>query len=401
MTALYLYDDARARAFAPFALTRPASELRAGAMVVRQRWELAFGTRAAGFSGAPHLADFAESDAPPAAGEPLPASAILANARCVVPVAWRAPDADVFVCDGRVAALRLARDVTMEELGDGTVTLESLSVRGSRTAEIPGRWVDEVWELITGLLTQLREDVSAMGPSLQCETPAHVSVIGDGDVYIERGATVEPQVVLDVSAGPVLVRRGATVRAFTRLVGPCAVASGAMILGDRVHGCAIGEDSYVRGEISESVVLGHSNKAHDGFVGHSYLGRWVNLGAGTITSNLKNTYGTVTLWTPEGMRDSGTLKLGAFFGDHVKTGIGMRLTTGTVIGAGANVYGSAMPPKYVAPFSWGEGDSLSEYRVDKFLEIAERAMARRQVTLDARARRQLALAHEVGRRSSR
>jgi hypothetical protein len=150
----------------------------------------------------------------------------------------------------------------------------------------------------------------------------------------------------------------------------------------------------VRGELSETIVLGHANKAHDGFVGHSYLGRWVNLGAGTITSNLKNTYGTVQLWTPDGMRDTGTIKLGSFLGDHVKTGIGTRLTTGSVIGAGSNVYGSRMPPKFVRPFSWGEGDALVPYRLDRFLAIAERAMGRRQITLGAGARRQLAAAHE-------
>src|SRR5204863_9771343 len=98
----------------------------------------------------------------------------------------------------------------------------------------------------------------------------------------------------------------------------------------------------------------YANKGHEGFVGHSYLGKWVNLGAGTTTSNLKNTYGTVSLWTPSGTRNTGLQFLGTLFGDHVKTGIGLRLSTGTVIGTGANVY-DAMPPKAVAPFAWGSG----------------------------------------------
>jgi hypothetical protein len=156
-----------------------------------------------------------------------------------------------------------------------------------------------------------------------------------------------------------------------------------------VSGCSIGEVSRVHGEISSTIVLGHANKSHDGFVGHSYLGRWVNLGAGTVTSNLKNTYGTVSLWTPRGVRDTGTLKLGTLFGDHVKTGVGLKITTGSVLGAGSNVYGSAMPPKYVPPFSWGEGHELRRYRPDKFLQTAERAMSRRNVALGERARRQL------------
>ena len=119
-------------------------------------------------------------------------------------------------------------------------------------------------------------------------------------------------------------------RAFTRLVGPCASRENASVLGDRVRACSIGEVSKVRGEISETVVLGHANKGHDGFVGHSYLGRWVNLGAGTITSNSRTRTAPVQLWTPAGMRDTGACKSSArMFGDHVKTGIGTRLTTGT------------------------------------------------------------------------
>jgi hypothetical protein len=141
-------------------------------------------------------------------------------------------------------------------------------------------------------------------------------------------------------------------------------------------------------------MLGQANKAHDGFIGHSYLGRWVNLGAGTITSNLKNTYGTVSLWTPDGMRDTGVQKLGTLFGDHVKTGIGLRITTGSVLGAGSNVFGSDVPPKHVPPFSWGEGRSLGTYRIDKFLDVTRRAMSRRQVTLGERGCRQLTRAFE-------
>jgi hypothetical protein len=118
----------------------------------------------------------------------------------------------------------------------------------------------------------------------------------------------------------------------------------------------------------------------------------VNLGAGTTTSNLKNTYGTVALWTPDGVRDTGLQFLGTLFGDHSKTGICLPLTTGSVIGAGANVVGR-MPGKVVAPFAWGELGRFETFRVDKFLEVAERVMGRRSVTLGARARRQLAASH--------
>ena len=396
MTALYLYDDAQARSFEPFALTRPFGEMRAGIALGRARWERALDARAAGFIGAEHLRDFEEAGAPAAGGD-IAAGAIIANSRCIVSLGWSAPDADVWTCDGTIAAVRVAGAVRASELRDGHRSLESLKGAGTRVVDIPGRWVNAVWELITELLTQLREDIEGMGPQLTCALPQGAIVIGSGRVCVEQGALVEPQVVFDVTNGPILVRRGASVRAFTRLVGPCAVLENATVLGDRVHGCSIGEMSVIRGEMSETIVLGYANKGHDGFVGHSYLGRWVNLGAGTITSNLKNTYGSVQLWTPAGMRDTGASKLGSMIGDHAKTGIGTRLTTGSVIGAGSNVFGSEMPPKYVPPFSWADGDAISAFRLPKFLEIAERAMSRRSIVLGERGRRQLAASHAKSR----
>ncbi|MBW3655531.1 MAG: hypothetical protein KY444_05465, partial [Gemmatimonadetes bacterium] len=143
----------------------------------------------------------------------------------------------------------------------------------------------------------------------------------------------------------------------------------------------IGQGCRIRGEFAESVCLDFVNKAHDGHIGHAYLGAWVNLGAETTNSDLKNNYGSVRLWTPEGERDTGEIKLGCFLGDHVKTGIGLLLNTGTVVGAGSNLYGAAMPSKYVPPFSWGTGDDLTAYRADKFLDVAKRAMARRKVKM--------------------
>jgi UDP-N-acetylglucosamine diphosphorylase/glucosamine-1-phosphate N-acetyltransferase len=398
VTDLYLYDDALARSFEPFALTRPFGEMRAGVALGRARWERALAATAAGFVGAEQLRDFEEAGAPQAAGE-IRSGSIVANSRCIVPLGWSAPDADVWTCDGAIAAVRVASAVGEAELADGSRALESLRASGTRVVDIPGRWVNAVWELVTQLVTQLREDIEALGPHLSCEMPEGAITVGAGRVYVECGAKVEPQVVFDVTSGPILVRRGASVRAFTRLVGPCAVLENASVLGDRVHGCSIGEFSVIRGEISETIVLGHANKGHEGFVGHSYLGRWVNLGAGTITSNLKNTYGSVQLWTPSGVRDTGANKLGSMIGDHAKTGIGTRLTTGTVIGAGSNVFGSEMPPKYVPPFSWVDGKEIGDFRLAKFLDIATRVMSRRSVTLSERGRQQLSAAHAKSRSS--
>jgi UDP-N-acetylglucosamine diphosphorylase/glucosamine-1-phosphate N-acetyltransferase len=203
--------------------------------------------------------------------------------------------------------------------------------------------------------------------------------------------------VFDVRHGPILVEDEVEIRAGTRLAGPAAIGARSRLLGGSFEAISTGPHSYLRGEVAETVVLGHSNKAHDGYLGHSYVGKWVNLGAFTTNSDLKNNYRPIKVWTPSGVQDTGELKLGCFLGDHVKTGIGLLLGTGTIMGAGANVYGSQMPPTYVEPFSWGEGDNLGEYRLADFVETAARAMARRGVELDERGRRYLERCWRKGR----
>ncbi len=388
MSQFYLYDDAVARRFEPFALSRPVGELRAGALLVRERWERVLGLRCGGFLGASHLEDFAEFDAPPMVrAEELPAGAIVVNARALPALATSGP-ADLIEINGRVAAVRLASAASTATFSAGTAILEDLATNGWERTSRDGHWLDAPWDLLRHLGEMLMGDIPALAQDGAFVTPEGCIALGEHRAWIEEGAHVEPHVVLDTTAGPILVRRGASVAAFTRLVGPLYVAPEAQILGGKVGGSSIGEHSRVHGEMSTTIFIGYANKGHDGFVGHSVLGRWVNLGAATVTSNLKNTYGAVQLWTPDGVRSTGMQFLGTLFGDHAKTAIGTRLTTGSVIGTGANVVGAGMSPKVVAPFAWGDGSS--SYDPARFATVAERVMARRHVALDDRGKRHLA-----------
>jgi UDP-N-acetylglucosamine diphosphorylase/glucosamine-1-phosphate N-acetyltransferase len=391
-TPLVLYDDARARAFEPFALTRPAGELRAGAELVRRRWERGAAAKATAFVGAPHLATFDEFDAPPAASGTFPAGTIVANARFAPALDAVLGSAGSWRAEGRVAAVRLDASLDVARLDGGTLDLEALAARTDASTSVSGWWMDDVWDFIRVLPAMLAADIAVLGPAEGEPPPAQLSVLGAHEAFVASGAYIEPYVLADTTAGPILVRRGARVCAFTRLVGPCVIGEDALVAGGKIAACSIGEQARVHGELSTSIVIGHANKAHDGFVGHSVVGRWANLGAGTITSNLKNSYGEVALWTPQGTRRTGLQFLGAFIGDHVKTGIGTRLTTGCVVGAGANVFGSAMPPKFVPPFAWGDTPPFGAFELDKFLEVSERAMKRREVALTDRQRRMLSAA---------
>ena len=400
---LYLYDDARARTFEPFASARPISEMTAGIAVIRDRWStLLDQTNDVRFLAGERHADFEEPfvrGGGRAAGGIIPAGSIVANARCIpalgsgrMPAAMRA--APGWRVGDRVGAIRVTEPLEVRVFADGILALGDLLPGNVPLERIDGWWLDEVWDFIRLLPEQLTSDIAAVARDAPSESapPGHVTVLGEGSIVLRGAPMLEPHVVLDTTSGPILIDDGARVRAFTRINGPCRVGREAIVLGGEISSCSIGEVSKVRGEMSTCIVVGHANKSHDGFVGHSYLGRWVNLGAGTTTSNLKNTYGAVALWTPSGMRDTGMQFVGTLFGDHVKTGIGLRLTTGTVLGAGANVY-DRMPPKVVAPFSWGDAAPYSTYRADKFVQAAARAMARRHVELTARARRHLESMH--------
>ena len=394
--SVVLYDDERARGFEPFALTRPVSELRAGTEIVRRRWEMALGGDAVAFIGAGHLADFEEIDAPAMASRDIAPGTIVAHSRFAPTLAPVDGTAAVWTCRGRVTAVRVRRSVSLDAFREGALTLESLAPNDASSVEIAGWWLDEVWDLVRHLPDMLAADISWRVDALDTVSAAEsgAAVVGAYPARVERGASVEPYVVFDSTAGPILVRRGSTIAPFTRLVGPCYVGEDSTIAGGRIAATSVGDQCRVHGEVSMTVFLGHGNKSHDGFVGHSYLGRWTKLGASTVTSNLKNTYGSVALWTPNGVRDTGMQFLGTMFGDHAKTAIATRLTTGTVIGAGANVFATTTVPKVVAPFSWG-GDSgdAPVYAVDKFVTVAERVMSRRHVALSERARRWLHAAH--------
>jgi UDP-N-acetylglucosamine diphosphorylase/glucosamine-1-phosphate N-acetyltransferase len=392
---IVLYDDAAARALEPFALTRPTCEFRTGAVLLRDRWaQHSYGV-VEGRVGAPHLASFDEPGTPPSAAGLIDAGTVVANARFAPVLDAPLGDADVWTADGRVAAVRLSSPLDVAQLASGSLTLESLVVPGSRTAPLHGWWLDRAWDLVRHLGAMLASDIPVIASTLATRDPGAldgVRVIGTHAVFIEDGAVVEPFVLLDAQHGPLLVRHGAHVQAFTRLVGPCFLGTDSVVHGGRVSGSAIGEQCRVHGEVSASVFFGQSNKAHDGFMGHSVVGRWANLGAGTTTSNLKNSYGTVQMWAPGGSTDTGMQFLGSLIGDHAKLAIGTLLMTGTVVGAGANLFDAGTPVRVVPPFSWGGGND-TVFGLEKFLEVAEKVHARRGTPLTDGLRRALAGAH--------
>jgi UDP-N-acetylglucosamine diphosphorylase/glucosamine-1-phosphate N-acetyltransferase len=405
MVSLILFDDAVSRRWQPFALTRPGGELRFGAFTTRRRAERVFGARCAAHLGPDHLHGFEEGDAPPVlayADAPTDGDRLFLSARAVPEWgsgeiwAKRRGGSGVVIVGGEVAGW-FAPDGTP---APGPAFFDSPPTILDRTGavELEGRMIGPVWELMSGNPEQVARDVAALFPdAVAAALPAGSHQLGEHPLLLGNGVQVEPCVVFDTSAGPIWLDDGVTVKAFTRMAGPAYVGRNSLVLGGSLEAVTIGDGCRIRGEFAQSVCLNYVNKAHDGHIGHAYLGAWVNLGAETTNSDLKNNYGPVRLWTPQGELDTGELKVGCFLGDHVKTGIGLLLNTGTVVGAGSNLYGALLPPKYVPPFSWGTGEDLTAYRVDKFLDVARHAMARRKVTMSEAAEGQLRRAWEVSR----
>jgi len=385
VSALYLLEpESPGRAWAPFAGVRPIAELRAGIWKVRERWEAAAGRDATALLGE-HAAGFTESD------EPAVRAPMTIEGPALVAASWFAPTG--VPVDPPPGTRRLTHD--KETVGWLVASGERWTgphEHGS-ALRIEGVRLHGTYDLLTALEQLLIADCADFLAAPHGGVPEGSLVLGDPSHLISLGGTVEPGVVFDVRQGAVVLDQGAEVRSGSRLEGPIYVGPGTRILGGFVRGSVFGPECRIRGEVSASVFLGFANKSHDGFVGHSVIGHWVNLGAGTTTSNLKNTYGPVRLDVDGERIETGRLNLGSLVGDHAKTAIGTMLATGTVISAGANVFGPGNPPKYVPPFAWGcpGAERMSE---DGFLRIAERVMARRNVAFSPDRRESLRLAYQ-------
>ncbi|MBK8341110.1 MAG: GlmU family protein [Flavobacteriales bacterium] len=213
------------------------------------------------------------------------------------------------------------------------------------------------------------------------------TVVGDPNlIFLEDGALVEAS-IFNTKGGPIYIGKGAEVMEGCMVRGPFSLGAGAQLkMGAKIYGpTAIGPECRVGGEVSNSVLLGFSNKGHDGFLGNSVLGEWCNLGADTNTSNLKNTYGAVKAWSyaERALEDTGLQFLGLVMGDHAKSGINTMFNTGSVVGVAANVFGSGFPPKHLPSFTWGGAEGFLEHTLDKALDTAQRVMERRHVQLTA------------------
>ncbi len=226
------------------------------------------------------------------------------------------------------------------------------------------------------LLTKGRQS-QAISSTNATTSPEHI--------FIEEGAVVE-HALLNASSGPIYIGKDAEIMEGSLVRGPLAMCEYSVLkMGAKIYGATtLGPYCKVGGEVNNSVLLGYSNKGHDGFLGNSVIGEWCNLGADTNNSNLKNNYAEVKLWNYSIGRfeNSGLQFCGLIMGDHSKCGINTMFNTGTVIGVSANIFGAGFPRNFVPSFSWGGSSGYSTYQLRKVYEVAEKVMERRSKVFD-------------------
>ncbi|MBA3899911.1 MAG: GlmU family protein, partial [Bacteroidetes bacterium] len=246
--------------------------------------------------------------------------------------------------------------------------------------------IDNLWDIFTknGEALTLDYNFLTKGKNSQ-PVSATNQVLGAHQIFLEEGAIVECSMI-NALGGPVYIGKGAEIMEGCMIRGPFALCEGsALKMGAKIYGpTTIGPHSKVGGEVNNSVIIGYSNKGHDGFLGNSVIGEWCNLGADTNNSNLKNNYGEVQIYShfKNTYIKTGLQFCGLIMGDHSKSAINTMFNTGTVIGVNANVFGGGFPPKFIPSFSWGGDGSFSEYSLDKAMEVASKVYERRSMFFD-------------------
>ena len=384
-------DDVRFN-FRPLSLSRPIWELRCGMTTLAAKLAARVGSEPAGYLVPDYMADVyaAKVDAPVNDLKALTGDDVLLVAGQVkadgFDVAAQGAGEVGVDADGNVLYARIPADDIAKLVAQANTPAELIDAAKAALPVVTSSLATwkYTWDLVLANPGQLVADFATAGRSgIEGDVEQPNAIRGSAkDVYIAPGVKIHPMVVLDAAEGPIYIDADAEIHPFTRIEGPCYIGEKSILLGAKCReGNSIGPVCRIGGEVEESIIHGHSNKYHDGFLGHAYVGEWVNLGALTTNSDLKNDYGNVAVML-DGRRpiDTGSTKVGSLIGDHTKTSIGTLLNTGSYVGAMGLIMAAGKPlAKFIPSFAWLlDGIVTKGFGKGKLYETAKVAMSRRQ-----------------------
>lgn len=367
-----LFDGDVRTALLPFTYTKPVADLRVGILTIREKWE-----KFLGLTTTTITEEYLEEKYPMVEMEQnvLLNASFLPNKSLVEVVKGLKENQAVFRGDDVIAFYTADTQEEVDFSKYEQIEFEDDIVQ-----------IKNTWDIFSLNDAAIRADFDLITEGRQSEPiPETVNCINRADIFVEKGAKLT-YAVLNASTGPIYIGKDAEVMEGVVVRGALAMCEKSVLkLGAKIYGATtLGPYCKVGGEVNNSVLMGYSNKGHDGFLGNSVLGEWCNLGADTNNSNLKNNYAEVKLWNYETGRfeKTGLQFCGLMMGDHSKCGINTMFNTGTVIGVSANIFGSGFPRNFVPSFSWGGASGFTEYKTNKVFEVADVVMKRRNIEFD-------------------
>jgi len=387
-----LFEDSLTRAqLLPLTFVRPIAEIRIGLLTIREKWEK-FLKEPTSILTENYLS--AKYPIHKQGNNILINSAVIPNAQLVKKILKLNPN-EAIVDKDSIVAMHITAD-DLDKVGDGS------SEGIEEIMDCPEHVkLNFPWEIFNFNPQAIVDDYNLLVATRKSQEISPTNRVTNADqVFLDKGASVE-HAYINASEGPVYIGRNAVIMEGAMLRGPLAIMDHATIkMGAKIYGgTTIGPHCKVGGEVSNSVFFAYSNKAHDGFVGHSVIAEWCNLGADTNTSDLKNTYDAIRIWSYKEQTFINTCQqfVGLIMGDHSKCGINTMFNSGTVVGVSANIFGPGFQRNFIPSFSWGGPSGIQEYKLDKALQVAETVYKRRNVEMTNIDKDILTYIHQITR----
>lgn len=388
---LCIFEDSAYENLYPLAHLRASFELKCGALWLYERLLRQFGLDSACFFGRDYLKPVVEkrlpgsyNDMSAVAGDDV----LLVNGKVLaldLELELDGPE-EIGVCEEQIVYARARKD-TVAACGaaDMATLLEALDAKLTKTS-VDAKLISYPWHLIKYNIEAIIDDFRCAGKSgAEGDVSPQAAMLGDkSDIYVAPGAEVLPFAALDAREGPVTVERGAKINPGSWIIGPSVIGEDTYVMGASVReGCAFGKVCRVGGEVEETIMHEYVNKWHEGFLGHSYVCPFVNIGAGTFNSDVKNDFGNIDVYVKGDLVPTGEWKVGCYLGDHTKTSIGTLFNTGSHVGVMAIILGGdGVTPKFLPSFGWFINRKVTKgFGFNALIDAANGQMSKRDHTL--------------------